>query len=59
MTKEKVKAQIDLLPEEFSLDELIDRFILIDKAERGAQDFEQGNTITEQELDIEMSKWFK
>ena len=31
LTKSKLKEQIKLLPEKFSIDELIDRLILIEK----------------------------
>lgn len=59
LTKAKVKEAIDKFPEEFIVDELIDRLVLIDKIERGNEQSEKGETISEQNLDIEMAKWFK
>ena len=41
-----------------TLDELVSRAVLIDKIERGNVQSEKGETISEEELDIEMAKWF-
>lgn len=46
-------------PERFTIDELIDKLIFIDKIDRGNQHSENGETITEEDLDQEMQKWFK
>ena len=59
ITKTKLIETIDKFPETFSIDELIEKAILIDKIERGDEQSKNGNTITEEELEIEMQKWFK
>lgn len=59
LTKKKVKVTIDKFPEKFTVDELIDKIILIDKIDRGNLQSEQGETITEEELEKEIEKWFK
>ena len=59
ITKNRLKEQIEHLPEEFTIDELIDRLILIEKIERGIKQSDKGEEISEQELDKEISKWFK
>jgi hypothetical protein len=59
ITKTQLKQSIDELPERFTLDELMDKAILIDKIERGNEQSEKGETLSEEELDIEMAKWFK
>jgi hypothetical protein len=59
ITKTKLKETLDKFPEEFTVDELIDKVILIDKIERSNQESEKGETITEEELDKEIKKWFK
>ncbi len=48
-----------MLPENFTLDELMDRVILIDKIERGNEQSEKGETLSEQEVEAEIQKWFK
>jgi predicted transcriptional regulator len=59
ITKTQLKQSIDNLPEKFTLDELMDKIILIDKIERGNEQSERGETLSEEELDKEVTKWFK
>ena len=58
LTKELVNSQIKEMPEEFTLDELIERLIIVEKVNRSLKEVEQGKTITEEELDEKMAKWF-
>jgi hypothetical protein len=58
LTKSKVKNQIDKFPENFTLDELIDRLILLDKVETGNEQSSDGTIISEEDLDKEITKWF-
>ncbi|MEP6794241.1 MAG: hypothetical protein ABJB16_07945 [Saprospiraceae bacterium] len=57
LTKRQLKETLEQFPEEFTLDELIDKIIFLDKIERGNQQSERGETITEDELEKEMQKW--
>ena len=57
LNREKVKAEIENLPEEFSIDELVERFILVEKVEKGILQSQRGEVISEAELDKEMEKW--
>ena len=41
LTKTNLIKQIDKLPEEFSIDELVERLILIEKIERGLDQSEK------------------
>ena len=59
ITKTKLKEQIDSFPEQFSIDELIERLILIEKIEIGKMQSENNQIISESELDIELDTWFK
>ncbi len=59
LTKTRLKEHIEYFPEEFSLDELIERLILVEKIELGIQQSEKGETISESELNKEIEKWFK
>ena len=59
ISKTKLIETIDKFPETFSIDELIEKAILIDKIERGNEQSKKGNTISEEELEKEMQKWFK
>ncbi len=59
LTKRKLKEHIDKFPEEFSSDELIERLILIEKIESGNKQSENGEVISEAEMENEIEKWFK
>jgi len=59
ITKTQLKETLEQFPEKFTLDELIDKIILLDKIERGNQQSENGEIILEEALDKEMQKWFK
>jgi len=43
LTKEKIKKSIDTLPDNLTIDQVIDRMIMLDKIEQGLKDVEDGN----------------
>lgn len=57
LNKEKVKAEIENLPDEFSLNDLVERLIFVEKVEKGILQSEAGEVISEAELDKEMETW--
>ena len=59
LSKAILKEALDTFPENFTIDELIDKLILIEKIERGNFQSEQGEIIAEEELDKEIEKWFE
>jgi predicted transcriptional regulator len=59
LTKDKIKKTIDLLPESVTIDELIDRIIVLDKIEQGLNDVENGNTFTSEEVVNKLEEWLK
>ncbi len=58
ITKTKVRKTLDELPEQFSVDELMDRLIFIEKVEKGLEDSKKGNTVSFEEARERMKKWF-
>jgi hypothetical protein len=59
LSKSNVLKTITNFPEHFSVDELIDKMILLDKIEKGIQDAEKGDVVSDEDLDIEIEKWLK
>lgn len=59
ITKAKLKEQIDSFPEQFSIDDLIERLILVEKIENGKIQSENNEVLSESEFDKEIDKWFK
>jgi len=42
-----------------SIDELIDRLVFVEKLENRISQSKNGETISDEELKLEMEKWFK
>ena len=59
LTKEKIKKTIDILPENFTLEELIEDLIIVHKIEQGLKDIEEGNVYTTQEVSNKLDKWLQ
>ena len=59
LTKEKIKRTIDLLPEKFTIDQLIEELLLVQKIEEGLKDVEEGNVYTSEEAKQKLAKWLK
>lgn len=59
LVKEKVLETIRSLPDEFSLDELVDRLILLEKINTGLQEVGEGKIVSQEEAKERMKKWQK
>jgi len=59
LDKKKVLETIKDLPETFSIDEVIDRIVLLKKVETGLEQSRKGETITTFEAEIRLKKWLK
>ena len=59
LTKDKIKRTIDTLPEQFTIEDVIEELIVIDKIEQGLKDIEEGNVYTTDEVTQKLSKWLK
>jgi hypothetical protein len=54
MRKTTVIESINKLPDEFSIDEIVERLIIIEK---GRQDVRDGKVNTEEQAKTKLSKW--
>lgn len=59
LTKEKIKKTIDSLPDNFTIEEVIEELIVIDKIEQGLKDVEEGNVYSTKEVKKKLDKWLK
>jgi predicted transcriptional regulator len=59
LTKAKIKKSIDSLPDNMTVDQVIDRIILLDKIEQGLKDVEEGKVFTTEEAKAKLNKWLK
>ena len=58
LTKEKIIKLIENMPEKFSIEEVIERIVLLQKIEIGLEQSENGETYSTEELRKEFKKWF-
>lgn len=59
LKKDSLLKTLDKLPETFSVEDLIERIILISKIEEGIEDVNNGNTFTVEQAKTKLSKWVK
>lgn len=58
LTKTSLKEQIEKLQEAFSIDELIEHLLLMEKIETGNRQSDNGEVIADAEMENETEKWF-
>ena len=59
LTKEKIHKTIDSLPDDLTIDQVIDKLILLDKIEQVLKDSREGNVYTNEEVKQKLNKWLK
>jgi hypothetical protein len=57
MRKSTVIESISELPDEFSIEEIIERLIIIEKIEKGRQQVKDGKINTEEQAKEKLGKW--
>jgi hypothetical protein len=57
ITKEQLIETINQLPLEFSLDEVIDKIVLLEKIEKGLQQSQKGKVTPDEDLDKKLPEW--
>ena len=59
LTKDNVLKTISKFPDSFSLDELVDKLIFMDKVEKGLEQSLNNKVHTHEEAKKRLSKWLK
>lgn len=57
LTQERVIETVMALPREFSLDDLVDKLIVIEKINKGLKQIENGEYITTDDLTDKLKAW--
>jgi Zn-dependent alcohol dehydrogenase len=58
LTKEKMHELVDHMPkDEFTIDDMVEQMILLQKIETARKQIEDGEFLTEEEFDKEVDKW--
>ncbi|WP_299249814.1 hypothetical protein [uncultured Cytophaga sp.] len=59
ITKTQLINTLDQLPENLTVDEVIEHIIFVEKVQKGLSDSENGKLNTKEEAKIKLSKWLK
>ncbi|MHA3788109.1 hypothetical protein ACX0HA_07860 [Flavobacterium hauense] len=59
LTKEKIIEAIKDMPNKFSVDDLLDRIMLLQKIEIGLEQSDSGNVMSTDEAKQRLQKWLK
>jgi hypothetical protein len=59
MTKDIVTKAIKNMPQEFEVDDFIERLVFMEKVEQGLNDVKDGRTITHSEMKQRILSWRK
>ena len=59
MTKQNLTQLVEHLPENFSLEDVLDRIILLSKIEKGLEQSEQKQTVSTAEAKESLKKWLR
>ncbi len=59
LTKEKVKKTIERLPDSFTVDQVIEELVVLNKIEEGLKDIEEGRVFTTEQVKQELKAWLK
>ena len=57
LTKEKLIQTINELPDNFSVDDLLDSIMLMNKIENGLKQSKSGDTFTSEQAKKKLQKW--
>jgi len=59
LNREKIIETLKKMPDQVSLDEVLDRIILLDKIETGLEQSEKGQITPDDKLDDKFPEWLK
>jgi hypothetical protein len=57
MTRTSAAEAVSKMPEEFSIEDIIERLIVLEKIEKGRQQVKEGKINTEEQAREKLAKW--
>ena len=57
MKRDRAMETVKEFPQEFDLEELIERLVLVEKIEKGLQQIEEGKTVPHEQVKEMIKKW--
>jgi predicted transcriptional regulator len=59
LTKDKVKKTVDSLPESFTVDQIVEELVILNRIEEGLKDIEEGRVFTTDQVKKELKTCLK
>jgi predicted transcriptional regulator len=59
LTKDKVRKTVDRLPENFTVEQIIEELVVLNKIEEGLKDVENGRIFTSDQVKKQLKPWLK
>ena len=59
MKKSQILDTIQAMPDDLSIDDLIERLVVLQKIEEGQKQVREGRVYTEEEAKVKLGKWLK
>ena len=59
ITKTQIRKSLENLPENISVEEVIERLIYLEKIQKGLDDSNKGNTNTREDARRKLNRWIK
>lgn len=59
LSKENVLKSIEALPDSFTIDQLIDQLLFIEKVQEGLKQSEEGKLVSNEDIKEMIEKWSK
>ena len=59
LTKEKIKTTFDSLPDKFTIKDIVEKLVILDKIEQGLNDVKKGKVYSTEEVKRKLDKWLK
>ncbi|MEI8224790.1 MAG: hypothetical protein WCG82_02585 [Bacteroidota bacterium] len=59
LTKDKVRKTVDRLPESFTVDQIVEELVILNRIEEGLKDIEEGRVFTTDQVKKELKTWLK
>jgi predicted transcriptional regulator len=59
LTKEKVRKTVERLPDNFTVDQLVEELVILNRIEEGLKDIEGGRVFSTDQVKKELKTWLK
>jgi len=59
LSKAKILTGIKRMPDSATVDDILDQIILLEKIEKGIEQADKGQVLTEDQVEAKINKWFE